>query len=79
MNWPYQAQRGVEDGHQICLHTWSHHYMTSFDDEGAFAELYYPIKVSLRYDYFERSNLTRSTGYQSNHRCHPNLLETTIR
>ncbi|TIB39960.1 hypothetical protein E3P86_00903 [Wallemia ichthyophaga] len=45
MNWPYQAQRGVEDGHQICLHTWSHHYMTSFDDEGAFAELYYPIKA----------------------------------
>ena len=47
MNWPYQAQRGVEDGHQICLHTWSHHYMTSFDDEGAFAELYYPIKVGV--------------------------------
>ncbi|TIC41241.1 glycoside hydrolase/deacetylase [Wallemia mellicola] len=45
MNWPYQAQRGRDDGHQLCVHTWSHHYMTSFDDEGAFAELYYSIQA----------------------------------
>ena len=50
MNWPYQAQRGRDDGHQLCVHTWSHHYMTSFDDEGAFAELYYSIQVGRHID-----------------------------
>ncbi|TIB60638.1 hypothetical protein E3P77_04114 [Wallemia ichthyophaga] len=45
MNWPHEAQRGREDGHELCVHTWSHHYMTSFDDEGAFAELYYSIQA----------------------------------
>ncbi|WWC65509.1 uncharacterized protein I303_108127 [Kwoniella dejecticola CBS 10117] len=24
MDWPLQAQRGLEDGHEICIHTWSH-------------------------------------------------------
>ena len=24
MDWPLQAMRGIEDGHQICVHTWSH-------------------------------------------------------
>ncbi|TIC72956.1 glycoside hydrolase/deacetylase [Wallemia mellicola] len=45
LNWPYQAQRGRSDGHQLCVHSWSHHHMTSFDDEGAFAELYYTIQA----------------------------------
>jgi hypothetical protein len=24
MDWPLQALRGIADGHQICVHTWSH-------------------------------------------------------
>ena len=48
LNWPYEAQQGREDGHELCSHTWSHHYMTSFDDEGAFAELYYSIQVGVQ-------------------------------
>ncbi|KAK7451785.1 hypothetical protein VKT23_012464 [Stygiomarasmius scandens] len=41
MYWPLEAQRALEDGHEICVHTWSHHYMTSLTNEQAFAELYY--------------------------------------
>lgn len=45
MDWPLEAQRGVVDGHEICVHTWSHRYMTSFSSEDAFAELYYTMKA----------------------------------
>ncbi|OCF57823.1 hypothetical protein L486_05288 [Kwoniella mangroviensis CBS 10435] len=45
MDWPLQAQRGLTDGHHICVHTWSHQYMTSFSNEEAFAELYYTRKA----------------------------------
>nr|GAT51258.1 carbohydrate esterase family 4 protein [Mycena chlorophos] len=45
MDWPLEAQRAIADGHQICVHTWSHHYMTSFTNEGAFAELYYTLQA----------------------------------
>jgi len=24
IDWPLQAMRGLADGHQICVHTWSH-------------------------------------------------------
>jgi hypothetical protein len=40
-NWPQQARRGIEDGHQVCVHTWSHPAMTSRTNSQAFAELYY--------------------------------------
>ena len=42
---PYQAQRGIADGHDVCVHTWSHHYMTTLEDEQVFAELYYTAKA----------------------------------
>ncbi|KAL1408950.1 chitin deacetylase [Vanrija albida] len=45
MDWPLQAIRAKDDGHQICVHTWSHQYMTSFSNEQAFAELYYTRKA----------------------------------
>ncbi|WFD29883.1 hypothetical protein MSPP1_000897 [Malassezia sp. CBS 17886] len=45
MDWPLQAQRGLADGHDICVHTWSHHYMTTLSDEEVFAELYYTARV----------------------------------
>ncbi|WFD35854.1 hypothetical protein MCUN1_002722, partial [Malassezia cuniculi] len=45
MDWPYQAQRALVDGHDVCLHTWSHHYMTTLTDEQVFAELYYSIRI----------------------------------
>lgn len=45
MDWPLQALRGMDDGHHLCVHTWSHQYMTSFTNEIAFAELYYTRKI----------------------------------
>ncbi|KAJ3574388.1 hypothetical protein NP233_g1798 [Leucocoprinus birnbaumii] len=47
MDWPLEAQRGLADGHEICVHTWSHRYMTSFSSPDAFAELYYTIKLAV--------------------------------
>lgn len=45
LNWPLQAQRGLSDGHDICVHTWSHHYMTTLRDSQVFAELYYTMRI----------------------------------
>lgn len=44
-NFPYQAQRGLTDGHDICVHTWAHRYTTTLSDEQVFAELYYTARV----------------------------------
>lgn len=44
MNFPLEAQRAIVDGHEICVHTWSHHYMTSLTSSQAFAELYYTME-----------------------------------
>ncbi|KAI6030088.1 hypothetical protein EDC04DRAFT_2898619 [Pisolithus marmoratus] len=41
MDWPLEAQRAIADGHEVCVHTWSHQYMTAMTNEQAFAELYY--------------------------------------
>lgn len=48
LDWPLQAQRGLADGHHICVHTWSHHYMTALTTNQAFAELYYTMQVIKR-------------------------------
>jgi hypothetical protein len=45
LDWPYEAQRGISDGHEIGVHTWSHRYMTALTNEQAFAELYYSRKA----------------------------------
>lgn len=45
MWFPLQAQRAAADGHQICVHTWSHRAMTALTNEAAFAELYYTIQA----------------------------------
>jgi len=45
MDWPLEAQRGIADGHEVCVHTWSHRYMTAFTSEDAFAELYYTMQA----------------------------------
>ncbi|KAJ6568445.1 hypothetical protein B0H10DRAFT_1840931 [Mycena sp. CBHHK59/15] len=37
--------RAVVDGHEICVHTWSHCYMTGFSNEGVFAELNYTMEA----------------------------------
>lgn len=44
-NWPLEAQRGATDGHEICVHTWSHPYMTAVESESAFAELWYTMQM----------------------------------
>ncbi|KAJ4001878.1 putative chitin deacetylase [Lentinula boryana] len=45
LDWPYEAMRAIDEGHEICAHTWSHHYMTGFSSEDAFAELYYSVRM----------------------------------
>ncbi|WFD28461.1 hypothetical protein MNAN1_003472 [Malassezia nana] len=45
LDYPLQAQRGLADGHNICVHTWSHHYMTTLSNEQVFAELYYTTRI----------------------------------
>ncbi|KAF7369779.1 Carbohydrate esterase family 4 protein [Mycena venus] len=45
LDWPLEAQRAIADGHEVCAHTWSHRYMTSFTNEGAFGELWYSLKA----------------------------------
>ncbi|KAJ7624652.1 carbohydrate esterase family 4 protein [Roridomyces roridus] len=45
MDWPLEAQRGVVDGHQVCVHTWSHSYLTAMSNESVFAELWYTQKA----------------------------------
>ncbi|RIB07278.1 Carbohydrate Esterase Family 4 protein [Gigaspora rosea] len=42
---PNEAQRALADGHHICIHTWSHPYMTTLTNEEVLAELYYTRKV----------------------------------
>jgi len=45
LDWPLEAQRALADGHEICVHTWSHRYMTSFQSQDAFAELWYTMQA----------------------------------
>ena len=45
VDWPLQAQRGLSDGHDVCVHTWSHHYMTTLTTTQVFAELYYTMRI----------------------------------
>ncbi|EKM74894.1 hypothetical protein AGABI1DRAFT_80615 [Agaricus bisporus var. burnettii JB137-S8] len=45
MDYPLEAQRAVVDGHEVCVHTWSHPPMTSLSNEDAFAELYYSMQI----------------------------------
>jgi len=45
LDWPLEAQRAIADGHEICAHTWSHRYMTAFQSQDAFAELWYSIQA----------------------------------
>lgn len=45
INLPLHAQRGLADGHHICGHSWSHHYMTTLSNEQVFAELYYTMRI----------------------------------
>ncbi|KAF9259589.1 carbohydrate esterase family 4 protein [Marasmius fiardii PR-910] len=45
IQYPKEAQRALTDGHEICIHTWSHPYLTSLKSEDVFAELYYSVKL----------------------------------
>ncbi|KAJ3720875.1 hypothetical protein C8R42DRAFT_721621 [Lentinula raphanica] len=46
-DFPLEAQRALADGHEICAHTWSHPYMTTFASEDAFAELWYSVCMQM--------------------------------
>ncbi|KIK59698.1 carbohydrate esterase family 4 protein [Collybiopsis luxurians FD-317 M1] len=45
-SYPLEAQRALADGHEICIHTWSHPYMTTLSSEDAFAEIWYFVTFS---------------------------------
>lgn len=45
LNYPLQAQRALADGHDVCVHTWSHHYMSTLSNEQVFAELFYTMRI----------------------------------
>jgi hypothetical protein len=45
VNWPYGAQRGLQDGHHLADHTWSHQLMTTLSNQEVLAELYYTQKA----------------------------------
>ncbi|KAF9931010.1 hypothetical protein BGZ75_000634 [Mortierella antarctica] len=42
---PVAAQRGLNDGHVICVHTWSHPLMTTLTNAEVVAEFYYALRV----------------------------------
>ncbi|KAI9478627.1 MAG: hypothetical protein EXX96DRAFT_571605 [Benjaminiella poitrasii] len=43
--YPAAAKRGFNDGHLICVHTWSHPPMTTCTNEEAVAEFYWTLKI----------------------------------
>ncbi|KAF9475036.1 glycoside hydrolase/deacetylase [Pholiota conissans] len=45
MDWPLETARALNDGHELCVHGWSHRYMTSLESTDAFAELYYSMEA----------------------------------
>lgn len=45
LDWPYQAQRGLADGHHINVHTYTHPPMTTLNNDQVLAELYYSRKA----------------------------------
>ncbi|GJJ73365.1 hypothetical protein EMPS_05723 [Entomortierella parvispora] len=45
MGAPIAAQRGLNDGHTICVHTWSHPLMTTLTNAEVVAEFYYGLRM----------------------------------
>lgn len=45
LDWPYGAMRGIQDGHHIASHTWSHPMITTFTNQEVLAELYFSLKA----------------------------------
>ncbi|CEI99502.1 Putative Chitin deacetylase [Rhizopus microsporus] len=45
IDWPYGAMRGMQDGHHIGAHTWSHEYTTTLTNQEVLAEFYYTQKA----------------------------------
>lgn len=45
MNYPAAAKRGLNDGHHLCVHTYSHQPMTSLSNDKVVSELYWSAKA----------------------------------
>ncbi|KAI8080261.1 uncharacterized protein B0P05DRAFT_490636 [Gilbertella persicaria] len=45
VTYPAAAKRGLNDGHHICVHTWSHPPMTTQTNKQVVAELYWSLKA----------------------------------
>ncbi|TFY56303.1 hypothetical protein EVG20_g8976, partial [Dentipellis fragilis] len=72
MDWPL-------DGHEICFHTWSHRYMTSFQSQDVFAELWYTVCAPSTAPLHRAPTLTScpptDESDRARHRRHAQLLE----
>jgi len=44
-SYPAAAKRGLNDGHHLCVHTWSHPAMTTQTNAQVVAELYWTLKA----------------------------------
>ncbi|KAF9572721.1 hypothetical protein EC968_009536 [Mortierella alpina] len=45
MGAPAAAQRGLNDGHTVCVHTWSHSSMTTLTNAEVVGEFYYTLRI----------------------------------
>ncbi|EPB86539.1 hypothetical protein HMPREF1544_06706 [Mucor circinelloides 1006PhL] len=45
VSYPAAAKRGFNDGHYLCVHTWSHPPMTTMTNDEAVAEFYWTLKA----------------------------------
>ncbi|KAI8984092.1 hypothetical protein BDF20DRAFT_816495 [Mycotypha africana] len=45
VNYPAAAKRALENGHYLCVHTWSHPPMTTLTNEEVVSELYWTLKA----------------------------------
>ncbi|KAI8879819.1 carbohydrate esterase family 4 protein [Backusella circina FSU 941] len=43
--YPAAARRALNDGYRLCVHTWSHNYMTTLTNKQVVSELYYAQKA----------------------------------
>ncbi|KAI8353302.1 hypothetical protein EDC96DRAFT_466556 [Choanephora cucurbitarum] len=45
VQYPAAAKRALENGHQLCVHTWSHQPMTTLSNKEVVSELYWSLKA----------------------------------
>jgi peptidoglycan/xylan/chitin deacetylase (PgdA/CDA1 family) len=72
--WPLQAQAGLNDGHTVCAHSWSHRAMAALSNEQVFAELCPPIPSLLKVLVGLHDRRLQQARHQECPRHHDDLL-----